>query len=270
MSRTESYKDHMFTVEDADARIRSAANLMQFEKFVAGDLLPPGEQIGNFKRIPQGTQVKVDDVKLVQTGGKGSMIFARALSADGVKTFGWTSTANFRGKFINETLGAVEPKPGTDRFGPNAAWEAGQFLRQVTVVNIVDVTVEVERIALDMLDAYLGLVSAAAENNVRLAIHSGFRSFPEQALLFDGFKKGLPGFNLAAEPGKSKHQNGIAFDIDVPGGLGNPTYDWLTQNAPARGFIRTVNDEPWHWEFDRNKAAIAVAAHTFKTSNVSV
>ena len=103
-----------------------------------------------------------------------------------------------------------------------------------------------------------------------LAIHSGFRSFPEQALLFDGFKKGIPGFNLAAEPGKSKHQNGIAFDIDVPGGLGNPTYDWLTQNAPARGFVRTVNGEPWHWEFDRNKAAIAVAAHTFKTSNVSV
>src|SRR5262245_47864132 len=70
MSRTESYKDHMFTVDDADARIRSAADLMQFEKFVAGDLLPPGEQIGNFKHIPRGTQVKVDDVKLVQTGSR--------------------------------------------------------------------------------------------------------------------------------------------------------------------------------------------------------
>ena len=59
MSRTESYKDHMFTVEDADARIRSAANLMQFEKFVAGDLLPPGEQIGNFKRIPKAPKSKL-------------------------------------------------------------------------------------------------------------------------------------------------------------------------------------------------------------------
>jgi LAS superfamily LD-carboxypeptidase LdcB len=78
----------------------------------------------------------------------------------------------------------------------------------------------------------------------------------------------LDGFNTAAPPGSSNHQNGIAFDIAVGGGSGDPIYDWLKKNAPARGFIRTVNKEPWHWEFDKAKAAIAVAAKTFKTKNV--
>jgi hypothetical protein len=42
----------------------------------------------------------------------------------------------------------------------------------------------------------------------------------------------------------------------------------LTKNAPHHGFIRTVNKELWHWEYDKAKAAIAVARHTYKTSNV--
>jgi hypothetical protein len=49
-----------------------------------------------------------------------------------------------------------------------------------------------------------------------------------------------------------------------------PVYKWLKRNAPAHGFIRTVNKEPWHWEYDRAKAATAMATHTYKTGNVTV
>jgi hypothetical protein len=270
MSRTESYTDKTFIVSDADARLRKPNNLMAFERDTAADPLPRGEQAANFKRITKGTKVKVDRVKVVPTGSSGAIVFGHCLSTDGTTELGWTSTRNFDGKFINETLGEIPPAPNASKFGPNAAWKKGVFGGQLTLVSIVDARLEIERIALDTLDAYLDLAAAAAKDNVLVAINSGFRSFPEQKLLFEGFQKGLPGFNKAAKPGTSNHENGIAFDIAVGGGAGNPIYDWLTKNAPARGFIRTVNREPWHWEFDPARAAAVVKKHTFKTSNVTV
>jgi D-alanyl-D-alanine carboxypeptidase len=270
MSQTDSYIGKTFTVVDPDARIRRPGDLMEFQKYTAADPLPPGEMVGNFKRVQQNTKVKVDDIEIVHTGSSGSIVFGHALSLDGATEFGWTSTRNFAGKFVNETLGELSPAPRAGKFGPNAAWAGGNFLGQRTLVEIVDAKLEIERIALDTLEPYLALVSAAAADSVSIAINSGFRSYPEQKLLFDGFKKHLPGFNTAAPPGTSKHQNGIAFDIRVAGGDGDPVYEWLKKNGPAHGFIRTVNKEPWHWEFDKVKAAKAVANHTFKASNVAV
>src|SRR5262249_15739989 len=137
-------------------------------------------------------------------------------------------------------------------------------------VEIVDAKLEIERIALDTLEAYLDLVGAAAKDGIELAINSGFRSYAEQKRLYEGYQKHLPGYNVAAPPGPSKHQNGIAFDIRVAGGDGDPVYDWLKKNGPSHGFITTVNKEPWHWEYDKGKAVAAINAHTYKTSNVVV
>src|SRR5262245_5072068 len=97
MSRTESYKDRTFIVDDPDARIRNPDNQMEPVKFAAGDQLPPGAQVGDFKRIPKGTEVKVDQVRRADTGVKGGLIFAHALTTSGTE-LGWTSTRNFRGK----------------------------------------------------------------------------------------------------------------------------------------------------------------------------
>lgn len=47
--------------------------------------------------------------------------------------------------------------------------------------------------------------------------------------------------NLAAKPGTSKHEIGLAIDA-----RGTP--DW-EEAMSAAGFVRTVNSEPWHWEF---------------------
>jgi len=270
MSKTNSYVDKTFVAVDPDARIRKPDDLMDFQKYTAADVLPAGEKIGNFKRIPQNTEVKVDDVEIVLTGSSGSMVFGHAMSTNHTTEYGWTSTRNFRGKFVNETLGELLPAAGAGKFGPNAAWNAGTYIGQRTLVEIVDVNLAIKRIALDTLDAYLELVAAAAKDGVAIAITSGFRSYPEQKSLYEGYRKHLPGYNVAAPPGASKHQNGIAFDIRVGGGAGDPTYEWLKNNAPSHGFIRTVNKEPWHWEYDKAKAAIALAAHTYKTSNVSV
>lgn len=270
MSMSQSYLDKTFVVVDPDARIRKPGELMTFQTYVAGDTLPSGEQVGNVKRIPKGAKVKVDDIEVQLTGSAASIIFAHAMSTDGATEYGWTSTRNFRDKFVNETLGEILPQPGANKYGPNAAWERGDYLGQRTLVQIVDIKLEIEHIALDTLEPYLALVEAAARDGVLVAINSGFRSYPQQKALYEGYQKHLPGYNLAAPPGRSNHQNGVAFDIRVAGGNGDPTYEWLKQHAPAFGFIRTVNKEPWHWEYNKARAATAVAAHTFKTSSVAV
>lgn len=55
--------------------------------------------------------------------------------------------------------------------------------------------------------------------------------------------------NLAAVPGTSNHQNGIAVDLNTGAKAGSAVYDWLVANAWKYGFIRTVKKERWHWEF---------------------
>lgn len=256
MNLAESFRDKIFVVVDADARIRRDDDLMAFVP-AAGD---------GFQAIPKGTKVQIVEVKVAETGSRGSIVFGRATSVDGAQVFGWTSTRNLGGKFMNETIGVVRPLPRASRFGPNAAWSNGEFLGQLELAAIVDSKLELERLALKTIEPYLALVAAAAENGVLVLLNSGFRSYPEQKHLHDGFTRGLPGFNTAAKPGFSKHQNGIAFDLSVPGGDGNPTYEWLKGHATGFGFVRTVSKEPWHWEFDEPRARLALAAGTFKTS----
>jgi LAS superfamily LD-carboxypeptidase LdcB len=164
----------------------------------------------------------------------------------------------------------ILPAPGAGSFGPNAAWLQGKYLGQIELVSIVDSKLEIKRLAVKTIEPYAALVAAAAEDGISVTLNSGFRSYPEQKYLYDGFIRRLPGFNEAAKPGFSNHQNGIAFDISVPGGDGNPTYEWLKRNAPLFGFVRTVSRESWHWEFDEPKAQVALAAGTFKTSIVTV
>ena len=267
-NRAESYLGKTFLVVDADARIRSAANLIAYERYGVGDQLPFGAKIGDFRRIAPNTPVIVDDIEVVSTGSDGSIVFAHALSADAEEVFGWTSTRNMQGKFVNETIGEASPSTGADKFGPNAAWRSGVYIGQKALISIVDAKLEIERIAVDTIDAYFQLVAAARTDGIQLAINSGFRSWPEQKYLYDGYVSHRPGFNLTAKPGWSNHQSGVAFDFAVGGGPGDPIYDWLAAHATSFGFVRTVDGEPWHWEHDPAEAAIAAAHGTHKTPNV--
>lgn len=259
MNIAESFRDKTFDVIDPDARIRHDDDLMEFARSVNGA----------FRTIPKGTQVKIVDVKVAEVGSRSYIVFGRATSADGADMLGWTSTRNLAGKFMNETIGMVTPEPGAGRFGPNAAWSDGEYLGQRDLVAIVDSRLEIERLAVETIAPYAALVAAAAADGVVMTLNSGFRSYPEQKHLYDGYLRGLPGFNTAAKPGFSKHQNGIAFDLSVAGGDGNPTYEWLKLHATAFGFVRTVSKEPWHWEFDQSKAQAARMAGTFKTPLVT-
>src|SRR5262249_17384150 len=161
-----SFVGKAFVVSDSDARIRDPNDLTTTTP----------------KVIPKGTRVVVTEVKTQATGSKNRTVFANTTSTSGT-VLGWTSTRNFDGSFINETLGLLPAGNNSNQKGPNGAWSNGNFIGVVDLVEIVDNTHEIERMTLPTVEPYLTMVAAAAAAGIHMAINSGFRSWPEQNVL---------------------------------------------------------------------------------------
>lgn len=237
----QSYLNKPFVINDPQARLREGDDLLTFVT-----------ENGAPKLIPNGTEVRITDARVIR-----DLVFVNA------ENFGWTAATNLKNKFLNETVAVFEPQDNDQR-GPNAAWDNGTYLKQITLIQIVGADNQLKFISQDIADEYLALVNAAAADGVPMPLKSGFRTYPKQAHLFDGWSRRLPGFNLAARPGFSNHQDGFAYDFAISGYEGNPRYDWLKRNGPRHGFVRTVNKEPWHWEY---RPAIAQTG-AYKTARV--
>lgn len=90
--------------------------------------------------------------------------------------------------------------------------------------------------------AFLKMQAAANAEGVRLSLTSGFRTMEEQKHLYGCYvNKSCNNGNLAAKPGYSNHQSGLALDVS--------TSSWLSRNASKFGFVRTVSQESWHYEY---------------------
>lgn len=260
-----TYLEKTFRISDAESLIRKE-NLFEFVTWAAGDKLPAGAKVGDKKRIPVGTQVKVEDVKTLGLGFANRDAIAKVTSMDGTP-IGWTATLNFAGLFVNETIGLLPPPVPADDKGSNASWEGGNFVRQETLAQIIGADGKVKRLTQPMLGPYFEMVEAARKAGIAIALTSGFRAFAEQVMLFQLHQQGG---NLAAAPGTSPHQNGVALDIAVDKkGPGDATYDWLARNAMDFGFLRTVDGEAWHWELRPAAAAAAKARGTCKIRPMS-
>lgn len=98
---------------------------------------------------------------------------------------------------------------------------------------------------------------------VDLIISSGTRTREEQAYLHNGWIKRLPGFNLAAPPGQSNHEEygpigPIALDLRDSGSdagvtvIGSRRSNWLAANCSRWGFTNAGHyfnpREGWHYE----------------------
>lgn len=84
------------------------------------------------------------------------------------------------------------------------------------------------------------MVAAAKQDGVELKIGSGHRSREEQEVLYQKYLNGTG--NLAAKPGTSNHESGLAIDFEgTPG-----AFDWLAKNAEKFGF-KNLPGEPWHY-----------------------
>jgi LAS superfamily LD-carboxypeptidase LdcB len=62
-----------------------------------------------------------------------------------------------------------------------------------------------------------------------------------------------------------------AFDLNTRHNVfdgSDKIYEWLKANGPKHGFVRTVPDESWHWEFRPVEASELTAAGKFKLPGV--
>ncbi|MCK1999900.1 D-alanyl-D-alanine carboxypeptidase family protein [[Brevibacterium] frigoritolerans] len=86
------------------------------------------------------------------------------------------------------------------------------------------------------------LAAIAQANGKKVSITSGHRSVEKQRELYEGYIKGLPGYNQAAKPGMSRHNYGLAADVS----------GWLQQMPETAllpyGLHKPVGGENWHVE----------------------
>ena len=123
-------------------------------------------------------------------------------------------------------------------------------------------------------DAYLEMWNAAKEDGYYLMINSSYRTYEEQQKVYNNFKE-KRGKNyadsIAARPGASEHETGLALDIFSTKNTNKRTFNtteeakWLEDNAYKYGFILRYPKgkekitgyeyEAWHYRYIGNKAA---------------
>lgn len=128
------------------------------------------------------------------------------------------------------------------------------------------------------------MLAAASSAGLSLTITSGFRSYYDQAAIFNSYVATLGSSKLADEfasrPSYSEHQTGLAIDFKSGGcalecfGRTN-SYKWLRDNAQKFGFIeRYTTDqtsitgygaEPWHWRYVGSSVANDMKEKGIKT-----
>ena len=133
-------------------------------------------------------------------------------------------------------------------------------------------------IATDLAHYLWAMIKAAEADGIPLKLNSVWRNSPNidaggsgagtwkmtkgQQHFWDIYQAGTG--NPAARPGRSKHQLGLAVDIAGTSPVGSAIFEWLSKNAEAFGFYRSVSSERWHWVLDpsKNKYASVAADHT--------
>jgi hypothetical protein len=81
------------------------------------------------------------------------------------------------------------------------------------------------------------LRKVAASRGVRLVINSALRTLPQQYLLYRWYRTGRCGIGLAASPGASNHETGVAVDVNDNAawraGFQNNGWRWLGASDPV-------------------------------------
>ena len=140
-----------------------------------------------------------------------------------------------------------------------AAYVPGQLVR-----------VQAERLRAPAADAYKQFAKAAKAAGVNVMPISGYRSFSEQASLYDSYVRQYgqaTADTLAARPGYSEHQTGLAMDIGNASGIcalqacfaNTPAGRWAAEHGWEYGFIirypagaqatTGYTYEPWHLRY---------------------
>lgn len=89
----------------------------------------------------------------------------------------------------------------------------------------------------------LNRISPFGPNTV--TVGSGYRSYEEQARLYNDWINGVPGQAQAAPPGRSNHNHGTAADLEY---ISPEARDWVHSVAADLGLHFPVPGENWHVE----------------------
>lgn len=112
---------------------------------------------------------------------------------------------------------------------------------------ITVVTVDGKPVEINTANAFVRMRDDAARDGVHIRVVSGFRTYAEQQYLYNCYRNcSCNNCNLAARPGYSNHNSGLALDLNssAPG-----VSSWLRRNASRYNFHATVRGEPWHYEY---------------------
>lgn len=123
-------------------------------------------------------------------------------------------------------------------------------------------------------NAYVLMWKAAKEAGYQLIVNSSYRDYKDQEDVYESIKlyKGdTEADKVAARPGHSEHQTGLAIDVfeinnQLTGTFKNsPAYTWLKNNAHLYGYIERYPEgkeyltgysfESWHWRYVGVEAA---------------
>ena len=104
-----------------------------------------------------------------------------------------------------------------------------------------------------------GIVAELARRGIRAVVTSGYRSLAKQARLYKAYRRGGP---LAARPGQSAHNYGLAVDIAL---VGQPrdARDYRTMHRIAATFglqplgVLQRGKDPYHVEVPNWRELIA-------------
>ncbi len=123
-------------------------------------------------------------------------------------------------------------------------------------------------------DAYVSMWNAASEEELKLIVNSSYRTHESQTEVYNNIKAAngqKAADKVAARPGHSEHQTGLAIDVfEIKNQAtstfkDSPAYTWLKENAYKFGFIERYPEnkeyltgysfESWHWRYVGEKAA---------------
>jgi hypothetical protein len=117
------------------------------------------------------------------------------------------------------------------------------------------------------------MFEAAKQDGIRLFVKSGYRSYVDQKVIYNGYVKRdgkAAADTYSARPGHSEHQTGLAFDLNSLSISFENTAEgkWLAENCYKYGFIIRYPKgkenitgyiyEPWHVRYLGTEKAKAV------------
>ncbi len=221
----------IFEVHDPDARLR----VKQRKYITTGKKLNAGDFV-----ITKGIAENPKYTKIAQTEKQNNTYTEKESSE------GFVFTDNLTAKWA-------------DAKGKHATWSKGVYTGQIDLVYIVGhggmkyMKADSKNIENDMSDKYVKMAAAAKSAGITLSMASGFRDYPKQKELRQKYlnkQSSIP----AARPGYSKHQIGIAVDLNYvkTNGGNNSTNKWLMKNAYKFGFVKPLDmgvKEAHHWEY---------------------